>query len=422
MNLAATVNCLNLRTLILTNEIKGWHFLIRNTLLQGIDADQILKAGFGHFSDIAVLFTAVAIPAHMIERSGAFEFIAASVGWRLGRRKLRNPGLADALLVNLSLLMTTLLAGVLHNITAILLMIPIIISLCRAYGVPSRWILSGALAASNLGGFSTKWGDTPNIIESKIWNLKIADFFIEIVPANMIVLGMLIVVVLVLTRRSTQKQDDGSIAVESGRYWQKCYELVVDWRLLLTGFGGLFFFIVSQGLWPKYQIVIGIMTILFSLLGERSTDRLTSLKALGFDCYIVFASVFVLAGCIEHSWIGHYLQQLIVHAGASKWAIVLTGYFGTSFTEAASWATVAAGQIYPLDQSHSAAWALGGGICAGSSSIVTAASAGIILCQETTRVGDSDDHITFGRYLPFGIGFSLVMLAFYSVYFSLIQF
>jgi hypothetical protein len=71
--------------------------------------------------------------------------------------------------------------------------------------------------------------------------------------------------------------------------------------------------------------------------------------------------------------------------------------------------------------SRAAAWALGAGICAGSSSLITAASAGIILAEESQRFNDPDHAITFQRYLAFGLPFSLFMLLFYAVYFTAVR-
>jgi len=129
----------------------------------------------------------------------------------------------------------------------------------------------------------------------------------------------------------------------------------------------------------------------------------------------------VLAGCVSNSWIGVTLHQQLMAAQAAPWTIALTAYLGTMFTEAASWATAVSGPIHALDSSHAAAWALGGGICAGSSSLVTAASAGIILAGESERFRDPEHTITFRRYLAFGLPFSLFMLIFYSVYFTVVR-
>jgi Na+/H+ antiporter NhaD/arsenite permease-like protein len=326
-----------------------------------------------------------------------------------------------------------------HNVTSILIMTPIIIRLCDSYGVQSRWILSGALVASNLGGFSTKWGDTPNIIESATWHLTAMDFMTEVVPANLLVMGALVMAVYVLTQRGLGRQSGEAapqataaeartmnVALITARWKEEQRRLAVDQRLLAVGLLSLAAFIVFHVVLDEYKIAIGALTILAAILFERGAERLETLKSLGYEVYLAFAAIFVLAGCVENSWIGHFLREQILKTKASTWAICLTGYFGTTFTEAASWATVAAEQIYGLGtsaglaaaQEHSAAWALGGGICAGSSSIVTAASAGIILCEESGRFKDERHVVTFRKYLPFGLSFSLFMLVFYSVYFT----
>jgi Na+/H+ antiporter NhaD/arsenite permease-like protein len=403
-------------------------------VIQGQAAGNVLAAAFGHFSEIALLFTAVAIPAHMIDHSQGLQWVAAGLGRRFGAFSLRYPRVAEPILVGAVLLFTFVLAASMHNVTAILIMTPIVIRLCGKYEVPSRWILCGLLVASNLGGFSTRWGDTPNIIEAKVWGLTNGDFFKEVLPANLIVLSILIGVVLFLTRRSIKTQrsaaspevdhfgDSLKIAHRAGDYGKEQEYMAVDRRLLLTGLFALTFFIVSQMLLPEIQIAIGAATIVVTVLLERNEDRIDTLKSLGYDVYLVFASIFIVAGCVEHSWIGSTLARGVSAAGASPWSIALSGYLGTMFTEAASWATAAASHIYSLNASHSAAWSLGGGICAGSSSILTAASAGIILWEESRRQKDPKHVITFGRYLPFGLLFSFLMLVFYSLYFSLVRY
>lgn len=399
------------------------------------NSENALVHGFQHYAPIAILFTAVAIPAHMIERSNGFRWFAAYLALRLARFRMKSPRLTMPLLVALMLGLTYVAAALMHNVTSILIMTPIVIRLCDSFGVPSRWLLCGALIASNLGGFSTRWGDTPNIVESDVWGLSAGDFMREVVPANLIVLAVLGVVVLRLTRRDVAKapaaREGGTVTVNGKTFtdaiiaadWRKVLrDLTVDRHLLLVGLGTLTAFIVLHVVFDEYKFVIGALAILAAILLERSDHRFETLKSLGFDVYLAFAAIFVLAECVGNSWIGDELQALIrstAPAGqeAQPWAICLTGYLGTMFTEAASWATLASAKIHLTSASHSAAWALGGGICAGSSSLVTAASAGVILAEESGRFKEPHA-VTFRRYLPFGLGFSAFMLVFYSVYFT----
>jgi Na+/H+ antiporter NhaD/arsenite permease-like protein len=401
-------------------------------VIQWKSAPVVLRTGFEHYADITVLFTAVAIPAHMIERSQGFKWVAAWLGHQLGKVRLRHPRLTTPLLVVILLLATYVTAGLMHNVTSILIMTPVIIRLCASYQVPSRWILSAALIASNLGGFSTRWGDTPNIIESATWGLQPGDFMREVLPANLIVVAVLVIVATFLTQRGISKRSRQAGATQIPFYtlqvaqtaadWKKAKaDLAIDRRLLSIGLVLLAFFIVLHVMFTKLAIAIGAATIVIAVLLERKSERYHTLTSLGFDVYLAFAAIFVLAGCVSHSWIGHTLYQQLIAAKAAPWAIAVTGYFGTTFTEAASWATAVSHSIQQLDTSHAAAWALGGGICAGSSSLVTAASAGIILAEESQHFNDPEHAINFRRYLAFGLPFSLFMLIFYSVYFTFVR-
>jgi Na+/H+ antiporter NhaD/arsenite permease-like protein len=399
-------------------------------ILQGEFAEGILQDGFRHYANITILFTAVAIPAHQIERSQGFKWVAAWLGHRLGKIRLRSPRLATPMLVLVLLFATYVTAGLMHNVTSILIMTPIAIRLCASYGVPSRWILCAMLVASNLGGFSTRWGDTPNIIESATWGLSAGDFMREVLPANLIVMCVLCLVALVLTQWSMrsaalqpeERPPDYTIRIaQTAVDWMKAKaDLAIDSRLLMVGLFTLSAFIVLHVVFHEYALAIGAAAIVIAVLLERPRERFGTLKSLGFDVYLAFAAIFVLAGCVSSSWIGDLLHAKLAGSGHAPWAIAVTGYFGTTFTEAASWATAVSGPIQVANPSHAAAWALGGGICAGSSSLVTAASAGIILAEESSRFRDEKHVITFKRYLAFGLPFSMFMLAFYALYFTFV--
>src|SRR5205823_3444419 len=127
--------------------------------------------------------------------------------------------------------------------------------------------------------------------------------------------------------------------------------------LLSIGLLTLIFFIVLHVAFPALAIAIGAIAIVTAVLLERRKERYHTLTSLGFDVYLAFAAIFVLAGCVSHSWIGNLLHEQLIAAKAAPWGIAVTGYFGTTFTEAASWATAVSSSIFKLDPSHAAAWA-----------------------------------------------------------------
>src|ERR1051325_7909188 len=287
-------------------------------VIQWEGAPLILREGFAHYANITVLFTAVAIPAHMIERSQGFKWVAAWLGHKLGKIRLRHPRITMPLLVAILLISTYVTAGLMHNVTSILIMTPIIIRLCASYQIPSRWILSAALVASNLGGFSTRWGDTPNIIESATWGLQASDFMREVLPANLIALAALIIGPTFLTQRDIASRAATAVKVpfytlqvaQTAADWKKAKsDLAIDGRLLAIGLSLLAFFILLHVIFPALAITIGAATIVIAILLERKSERYHSLTSLGFDVYLAFGAIFALAGCVSHSWIGEVLQQ-----------------------------------------------------------------------------------------------------------------
>lgn len=384
-------------------------------ILGGKSAPEILQKSFSEFASVAIIFTAIAIPAHQLQRSNLFRLAGAQLGHAVGNLGIRFPNARITVLVGLALTMTWGAAALLHNVTAMLVMVPIIIAICVSYQLPSRWVLCGALIASNLGGFSTAWGDTPNIIESHVWGLSHAAFFKEILPINLVVLTGLIIAIVALTQRELRRQGVKSTieqtAWEIAGFKAEGREFTLDRRLIFVGLTAMTGFIVVQFLSRELEIAAGAAAIVYAVVGDRKANRLDSLQSLGLDVYMTLIAVFVIANSISHSVLGSVLQSLIARADAAPWAIVVSSYLGTGLTEAASWASAAAPLTHELNPSHSAAWALGAGICAGSSSLLTAASAGIILWTESRRF--KGHAVTFGSYLPFGLSASFAMLVFY---------
>jgi len=113
-------------------------------IIQWENAPNILREGFRHYADITILFTAVAIPAHMIERSQGFKWVAAWLGHQLGKIRLRTPRLTIPLMVAVLLVTTYVTAGLMHNVTSILIMTP-------GYHPPLR-LVSGAIALDPVRG------------------------------------------------------------------------------------------------------------------------------------------------------------------------------------------------------------------------------------------------------------------------------
>lgn len=388
------------------------------------EGSNAIREGFAEFSRIAVLFTAVAIPAHLLQRARAFDWTAMLLGEWIGAAisRLR---ISPAVLIPVVCIEATYFSAALfHNTTAILISAPLITTICMSYELRALPVLCGALVASNLGGFSTRWGDTPNITEATIWGLNHMHFFTEIVPVNLGLMLILLAVVCVWFRLAMADQERRVLfnTVEASiRFRTARRDIVVDKRLLSIGIAGLLMAVLGPIVMQSSEIQFSALSIVFCSLADRAQNRKETLLALSFETYVTLCSIFVLARILtsSHIGVGEEVRIWLQNSGMSTWAIICISYVGTLLTEAASWASAAAPIVYASAPTNAAAWALGAGICAGSSSLVTAASAGVLLINQT-RDNDVRDQVTFGSYLIFGIGFSLIMLVYFILVLSMI--
>jgi hypothetical protein len=192
--------------------------------------------------------------------------------------------------------------------------------------------------------------------------------------------------------------------------------MMLDYRLIFFALLSLTTAIAGSIILPAYEISLSALGIIIAIVGTPKDKKTKSLYALGIGTYFTLLSIFVLAQVFGHSKIGinDYIETLLIQNNKSILPILGLSYLGTLSTEAASWATAVSPIVYRIFPTHLGAWALGAGICAGSSSLITAASAGIILAHQTANY-EEDSKVDFPTYLKIGLPFSLFMLLFYSI-------
>lgn len=378
-----------------------------------------LEGGFKEFARVGLLFTAVAIPAHMLQESNLFNLLGTRIGAMIGSLNLKFKVDIVLLVSFISVFATYIMAALFHNVTSILVNSYIIYVLAKAYKLPAVFILSAALIASNLGGFSTRWGDTPNIVEAQVWGLNHVDFFKEILPVNMLLVIILAFVAYFLTKKMVGNNNDISrikLAHSMIKFKTEGRFMSVDSKLAFFGILSLATAIMGPLFFQSYEIPLSALAIIVALVGTPNNHRTQSLYALGIDTYFTLISLFILAQVFGHSNIGifKYIEGFLQTNTNNIYPVLIVSYLGTLATGAASWAAAVSPSIFQLFPSHLGAWALGAGICAGSSSLITAASAGVILAHQTSTF-EKDSRVDFATYIKFGIPFSLFMLLLYAI-------
>ena len=85
---------------------------------------------------------------------------------------------------------TAVLSAFLDNVTTVLLIAPVTLSVTRQLEMPAYPFLFAEVFASNIGGTATLIGDPPNIIIGSAANLSFNDFVIHLAPVVVIVMAV----------------------------------------------------------------------------------------------------------------------------------------------------------------------------------------------------------------------------------------
>ena len=166
------------------------------------------------------LLTGMMILVSVSRRSGMFEYVAV---WTAQLAKANPAGILFLLQIA-----TAVLSAFLDNVTTVLLIVPVTLSIVRTLGVPAYPYLFAEIFASNIGGTATLIGDPPNILIGSLVGLDFNAFVYHLAPiivVIMIVQAMMIHVVWGRDMRTTAEARAGVMAMKPAA-------AIIDWRLL----------------------------------------------------------------------------------------------------------------------------------------------------------------------------------------------
>ena len=126
------------------------------------------------------LLTGMMTLVSISRRSGMFEYLAV---WSAQVAKAHPAGILFLLQIT-----TAVLSAFLDNVTTVLLIVPVTLSVCQKLKVPAYPYLFAEIFASNIGGTATLIGDPPNILIGSQVGLTFNQFVIHLTPVIIVVM------------------------------------------------------------------------------------------------------------------------------------------------------------------------------------------------------------------------------------------
>jgi len=245
------------------------------------------SAAFGwiDFNTIALLF-GMMILVGIIQSTGLFAFLAVGVA-RLTR--------GNPVLLALTLgLLTAVLSSLLDNVTTIIVVAPVTVSIARLVGVSPVPLLMSEVLLSNIGGVATLIGDPPNILIASAAGFSFLDVLVHLAPiafaAAIITQGTL----LWFFRRDLRSvgSTQGDLAALDARASLVRPRQAIEVSAVFVATVALYLFHGLLGIGPGLVALIGAS---IALLWVRPSIE-EVVKSVEWDVLVFFVGLFVIVG------------------------------------------------------------------------------------------------------------------------------
>jgi Na+/H+ antiporter NhaD/arsenite permease-like protein len=365
--------------------------------------------------DVLVILIALGLLSELIASSGVFGVLAArACAWSRGHPRT----LAISFVVGMYVM-----SGLVNNLTALLLVLPMLLVLCKLLGVSQRyltWTVGAVLVACNLGGAATPIGDFPAVLLLGRGSMTFSDYLVQALPATLVALALVMAAVFLVARPERDVEPSRLASAlstrlvgELHRNVQPARRVLVPSLVALVGMFAAWSFAPPElGLSPEVVAWIGVGAAFLAL--PREGERLLR-ERVDVQAVLVLFALFVMVTAVRQSGmfgdIAAWLQALPT-SGTSRLVIfllvagVLTGLFSAGPSMAAL--LEVAEHLARTEPPHAVYIGLALSVCAGSSLFLTAATSGPLAQALVERAdlrdpGGNTMRFGFTTFVPVGL-------------------
>jgi Na+/H+ antiporter NhaD/arsenite permease-like protein len=321
---------------------------------------------------------------------------------------------------------TGVMSAFLDNLTAILMVVPITISLAEILRVSPIPLIMVEILSSNIGGTATLIGDPPNImIGSAVEQIGFLDFIVALAPISILVLLAASLVLYLMFRGQLLVQPenveeifrlDPADAIKGKPALKRSVGVLL---------GTLLFFFLHQPLHLEPAVVA--LTGATVLLVVAAQDVEQALDGVEWATIFFFIGLFVMVGALEHAGIIEEIAEALGEFTGSSEVVQTTtilwaGAVGSALVDnipftAAMIPVVDHIQMSANEFEDARWWALSIGACYGGNATAIAAAANVAAMGLMERTGHP---ISFVTFLKVGIPITLLSLVLGTIYVLLV--
>lgn len=350
----------------------------------------------------------------VLKQTGLFEFLALWAAQKSGGDPYK--------LLVLLVLVGAAVAPILDNVTCVLLVAPVTLSVCRRLGLPSAPYLISLILASNIGGTATLIGDPPNIIIGSRAGLSFVDFLVHSLPLTLILLVGFVLMARLLFRRDMARTAD-----ISGLDDLRPSDAITNVRMLVRCLIVLGLVMVAFGL----HTVLHLDPSVVAMLGAGATVLVSRtepeefLEEVEWGTLAFFMALFVLVGALVQvgviGQIGEYAAEAmgdreLLGATALLFGSAAIGAFVDNIPYTTATVPIVEDMVATTPTSGADSplwWAFVFGADLGGNTTAVAAGANVVVLGIAAKNGEP---ISFWGFTKYGIVVTLATLLIAWVY------
>ncbi len=376
--------------------------------------------------NVIFLLSGMMIIVTILSKTGVFEWLAI--------KSVHLSKASPPMLFAILCLVTAFASMFLDNVTTVILIAPVSITIARTLRIDPIPLLIGEVIASNVGGTATLIGDPPNIIIGSYADIGFNPFLLNLAPVALLALFITTAVSMFwLSRHQHVGTELRRMAMETD-----ASAAIKDPKLLKQGLFVLGITIAGFVLHGMLQVEPATVALfgaaLLMLISTQSAEEL--LESIEWSTIFFFLGLFILVGALVQvgliDMLAHEIYKICGHdvrvlSMVFLWFSAAVSGLVDNIPYVTTMCPVVvdiAKDLYPHVANDIPSlmhhpdvmvlwWSLGIGACFGGNATLIGASANVVVAG----IADHEGHpITFGRFLKFGLPLTALSLVVATIY------
>ena len=204
---------------------------------------------------------------------------------------------------------TAIVSAFVNNVTVILLMIPVTLTIFRSLNRSPIPYLIGQTMCSNIGGASTLIGDPPNIIIGSAAGIDFTSFILGMGPTIVVTFVSSLFILRFLFAKELKTRFDANIIEDF-----KQNHLIKDKKLLKNSLvilvGVIFFFIIQGYIGIEVSLIAFAGAAILLVTTKINLERI--LHEIDWSTLLFFTSLFIVIGIFSEAGGIHILSSTVL--------------------------------------------------------------------------------------------------------------